>query len=411
MHEQVLQVFPSVLRQADGELLVDTDWLDALRVYAKNFEKVVLACPVTTDDYHFGLRRCYPIKKLSDERRIEFLPLPEAFKLKDFIKNYSFVRDLLRQKIKESKYLEFSPHTLVGDWAAVACLEAIKQQRSYVISADVVYHKVAKLSYSNKPFVKRLVKDSVSLPLMKRYHRHLFKQSLMALIQGQDTYDEYSPFCEKANLIYHVTVTAEEKITPAQLDQKVTSVLSQDMPLKICYAGRVNQIKGPADWIKAVNVLVQSGISVQATWIGDGPLLSDMQELVKDLKITDSVSFPGYVSNREKLFDLVRDAHIFLFCHKTPESPRCLIEAVAMGCPIVGYESAYPLGLIEPCGGGQFVEVGNWSKLAETVAALNTNREGLATLIQQAAKTGQTFDKVKAYQHRIDLIRESYGVA
>ncbi|MDB9525544.1 glycosyltransferase [Oscillatoria sp. CS-180] len=411
MHEQVLQVFPSVLRSVDGQLLIDIDWLDALKIYLKNFEKVTLACPVTTDNNNFGLQKCYPVEKLSYGHRLEFLPLPEAFKVNDFIKNYSVVRSLLSKRIQESQYLEFSPHALVGDWAAVACLEAIQQDRPYVISADVVYHKVAKISYSKKPFLKRFIKDSLSLPLMKRYHEHLFRQSHMALIQGQDAYNEYSRYCRKANLIYHVTVTGEEKITPSQLEQKAESVLSKDNPLRICYAGRAAEIKGPLDWIRAIDTLVKSGTPVQASWIGDGPLLSEMRDLAESLGISDHISFPGYVAEREKVVEFVRNAHIFLFCHKTPESPRCLIEALALGCAIIGYESAYPVELVNPHGGGEFVDVDDWQMLAKKLSSLDTERQALADLIRKAAQSGNVFDRTTAHQNRIDLIRATYQEA
>jgi hypothetical protein len=37
----------------------------------------------------------------------------------------------------------------------------------------------------------------------------------------------------------------------------------------------------------------------------------------------------------------LRRAHVFVFTHVTPESPRCLLEALVSGSPIVGYKSAF----------------------------------------------------------------------
>ena len=48
----------------------------------------------------------------------------------------------------------------------------------------------------------------------------------------------------------------------------------------------------------------------------------------------------------------LKGADAFVFCHKTQESPRSLIEALACGLPLVGYHSEYASHLIsEKCGG------------------------------------------------------------
>ena len=70
----------------------------------------------------------------------------------------------------------------------------------------------------------------------------------------------------------------------------------------------------------------------------------------------------------------LKQTDIFLFCHKTGKSPRCLGEALAAGCALVGYGTEYPRELVATRGGGEFAEMDNWQGLVEIVASLDSDR-------------------------------------
>ena len=405
---KILQVLPSVIRSIDGELAIEIDFLNSLRFYLKNFKKVAVACPLTEDEEDFGLKNCVPVKELSYGDSLELIPLPQAYSFHQFVKNYRSVRALLREKIQEFQYLEFSPHALVGDWSAIACLEAIKQKRPYVISASVVYHDVARIRVQRSILIKRLIKESVSFPLMKQYHRFLYRNAQLGLIQGQATFDEYARFFSRSGIFYNVTITKDDRISDEQLAAKIAAISSQETPLQICYVGRAVEMKGGIEWVRALNHIVKSGVPVKASWIGDGALLNEMRSLAERLEISDHVSFLGYVADRQKVFNAILNSHIFMFCHKTSESPRCLIEALALGSVLTGYRNAYPSELVKVHGGGRFVDMGDWLKLAETVKSMHENRAELVTLIRNAARSGAAFDREAAYAHRLSLLKSSY---
>ena len=111
-----------------------------------------------------------------------------------------------------------------------------------------------------------------------------------------------------------------------------------------------------------------------------------MRAAAENLGIADKVRFVGYVSDREKILQTLRDSDIFLFCHKTPESPRCLVEALASGCPLIGYGGGYPRELTAERGGGQFASVDNRVELADLVTALNENRGKLREMISSSQR-------------------------
>jgi glycosyltransferase involved in cell wall biosynthesis len=132
-----------------------------------------------------------------------------------------------------------------------------------------------------------------------------------------------------------------------------------------------------------------------------------MKQEVTRLGLAGAVTLTGYVNDRNTVLNAMREADVFLFCHKTPESPRCLVEALASGCPIVGYKSGYPQEITEQHGGGLFVPTGNHEALARLLVSLSSDRDTLSALIKAAALSGRQFERDAAMERRINLIREN----
>lgn len=83
-----------------------------------------------------------------------------------------------------------------------------------------------------------------------------------------------------------------------------------------------------------------------------------------------------------------------------------MVEALASGCPLIGYGSAYPRELTAERGGGQFARVDNWKELADLVTALDKDRGTLRELIQAASASGELYERDRMMQQRIDLIKK-----
>jgi colanic acid/amylovoran biosynthesis glycosyltransferase len=339
--------------------------------------------------------------------RLKLIPLPASYnKPIEFIRQLPAVRQILRSEIREAEYLLFSPYSLIGDWPTVALREAVKLGRPYVIEADGVHGNIMRMRSNSGAAWRRFVKKNVLLPLFDRSYRYCLSNSSLAVFQGQDVYDAYAPFCNNPyKLNHHIPVYAGDHITETQLQAKLDS-LDEGAPLKLCYAGRAIDMKGPLDWVDTLHRLAIRGVKFHATWLGDGPLLDEMRKKVSALGISDSVTFPGNISDRETVLDALKGSHIFLFCHTTLESARVLGEALACGCPLVGYLSAYPSDLVEEHGGGLFSKIGNCDALAQNVQVLDKDRDKLRILIRNAARSGQDFDRGAALLKRVNLVKQ-----
>ena len=82
--------------------------------------------------------------------------------------------------------------------------------------------------------------------------------------------------------------------------------------------------------------------------IGDGPIKSELEELIKDLKISNSVKQLGW-KKQEEVVKLMEEADIFLAPSVTSYNgdqegiPVVLMEALAQGLPVIStYHSGIP---------------------------------------------------------------------
>ena len=230
----------------------------------------------------------------------------------------------------------------------------------------------------------------------------------MGLFHGRDCFDAYSPYCRNAHLVHDIHLKPEDRIDPERLREKVRRVRSGE-PLRLLYAGRVVGVKGPFDWVRVMAELHGRGVAFRASWIGDGPLLAEVRDEVTRLDLVRVVDFPGFVSDRTQLLKAIRDSDLFIFCHKTPESPRGLIEALMSGSPILGYDSPYPQDLVGGLASLLLTPRDDTTGLAEKISYFDGRRDQLAEVVQFCYELGAQFSDRAVFQHRACLIKDHLG--
>jgi colanic acid/amylovoran biosynthesis glycosyltransferase len=399
----LLLVIPPVVRTLNGTYEVEADFSNNLRIYLTNFSHVTFACPVFPDREASGIiLRSLPLDKIPNADRLSFIPLPYAYREDRYVRHYLATRRRLASEIAKAQYLIFSPHAKY-DWSTLAAQLAIKQKRKYDMESDHDHASAARFHLAMMPAGLNKLRKTIWANSFIKTAESCFSQSSLALLQGQDVFDAYKSIAPNPHKVLNVQISSEDQITPVQLKAKLNRI-GEKRPLLISYAGQAIPRKGPLDWLNAIHGISQAGVEFQATWFGDGSLLSQMKREAINLGIEDKVVFPGSVG-RNKIMAALKQTDIFLFCHKTGESPRCIGEALASGCTLVGYGTEYPRELVATCGGGEFADMDNWQELVEMIVSLDKDRQKLAHLTATAAASGRLLDRDIAMQKRIDLIK------
>ena len=135
-------------------------------------------------------------------------------------------------------------------------------------------------------------------------------------------------------------------------------------------------------------------------------MLEDARARVQELRLKRNIRFEGFVADRSAILNFLRGVDVFLFTHITPESPRCLIEALISGLPLIGYQSSYVRDLVSHGGGGEFTRLGDTDALAQTLVRLYRNREALSQLTEAAANARGVYNDEAVFAHRSELIKK-----
>lgn len=390
---------PVQLHRHDGRLWLESQACNGLRLWAENFERLIAVMPLAETP---PPPSWIPLDEAPlDRDRIRIESVPIAYRPDRFLVHLPATRRRLHALIAESDYLAFGIGGLFGDWGAVACLEAARMGRPYAVCTDRVESEVCRRGAGDGPWRRRLRARLEHRP-MAMLERAVIRRASLGLFHGRENFDAYAPYCVRPEVVHDIHLARADHIAPHERDAKIATI--RDGPLRIVYVGRAEAMKGPFDWIAVLARLAAEGVDFEATWMGEGSLLSAMRERIAAAGLDARVDTPGMVTDRVRVLAALREAHLLLFCHKTPESPRCLVEALASACPIVGYGDAYAREITERNGGGAFVARDDVAGLARLVAGLHSDRPRLADLVARAGRDGAPFHDVGVFRHRSRLL-------
>lgn len=404
-NDRLLLVLPLPFARSGDRVVVEAQAINGFARWLEHFSSLTVIAPIVEEAFlqKFPSTRWEPIDRLPEDarKRLRFVGLPWAFRPTRYLRALKTVRATLRDEIASHQHLCFAIGTYWGDWGWVGAEEAHRMQRRHAVWFDRVEYDVWARTPRSFP---RNVQKPLDVWLMRRMYQRSVRRAQLCLCHGREVYDALSPLSTNAHVVHNIHLKKSDRLDRATLDVKLNEIRS-DREMRIVYAGRAADMKGPLDWIEALALARDAGAKFRASWLGDGERLHEMRKRVSDLRLSDVIDLPGFVGDRKQLLEAVRTAHAMVFCHKTPESPRVLIEALVSGTPLVGYDSSFPRDLIATHGGGRLVPLDNVGALGATITMLAADRTALADLAERAWHDGEPYNDEAVFAHRAHLIR------
>jgi colanic acid/amylovoran biosynthesis glycosyltransferase len=370
----------------------DKQTLAGLDQYARYFDAVTICGPrIDSPDEPDPV---FSAPFSGGDPRITLQPLPLAYSPAAFFRSRKAVRATLSELIDSHDVVVGAVGGLLGDWGSTLASVCQRRKKPHAVWFDRLESDVIRVEWAEAGVVRRGVRWVESIAI-KRRGRRLVRRATLTIGQGAETVAALSPHATKIAQAFDSHVVAGDVISDAGVQRKIEALRS--CPVTIAYAGRVEAMKGPLDWVRALHVARCDGLDFVATWFGDGPLLDAATALVDELELGDRVTFVGAVSHVD-IFDGLRAAAIIFHTHLTIESPRTIVEALAAGCAIVGYHSPYVDDVLgyDQTGPAR----GDWVALGHHLAAEARRTELVETHIARNAERGRRFLEEPVYRHR-----------
>ena len=171
-------------------------------------------------------------------------------------------------------------------------------------------------------------------------------------------------------------------------------------------AGRLIEKKGLPVSFRAFAVFLRQYPNATLTIAGEGPFLSDLQKLARELRIDERVLFTGFIS-QEQLRDIYYGSHIFLHPSQTGHDgnqegvPNSMLEAMASGLPVFATQHGGIPEAIENGVSGVLVREHDHEALAQ--ALLNAAQD--PDFLSRIARSG-----AEAVRKNFDLITQAQGL-
>lgn len=144
----------------------------------------------------------------------------------------------------------------------------------------------------------------------------------------------------KHDLVRRGIKDEQVSVIPCGIDTDFYKQIPGNEPEKnrLLFVGRLKKYKGVQHLLKAAAILHSRNVPVKITVIGEGDYSHTLKMLVGKLNLQDSVEFPGFISQEEKLLWLQR-ASVAVFPSAKEGWGLTVIEANCCGTPVVASDS------------------------------------------------------------------------
>ena len=235
---------------------------------------------------------------------------------------------------------KFRPDVIHNQTAEMIAIAARRYAKKYDIPMVSTGHAYPDNLTSQVKFLKPLKRPLDAM--VRMYMASFLKHSEYATMPTEMAIDDLVP---KNRRRFNVPVEPLSngvdlaKFTPGQAKDKVLRKyhLRAGVP-RVLYVGRVDPEKSLANAVVAFAGVVEKIPEAEMVIVGDGTDRRRLIDLAEALGITKQVKFPGRIMEPD-VIDIYRSSTVFVTASETETQGIVLIEAAAVGLPLVAVDA------------------------------------------------------------------------
>jgi colanic acid/amylovoran biosynthesis glycosyltransferase len=179
----------------------------------------------------------------------------------------------------------------------------------------------------------------------------------------------------------------------------------QKTRIRFISVGRLSPEKGQIGLLDAFSRVLESGVDAELFLLGDGPERSRIEQHVRDSSLGNRFQLLGRVPEAQTL-DAIASADVLVLSSFMEGLPVVLLEAMALGVPVIAPVLAGIPELVRHAETGMLFTVGNWTDLAVSMKRL-VEDETLRTRLAENARerVRSEFDVDRAIEPLVERYR------
>jgi glycosyltransferase involved in cell wall biosynthesis len=195
---------------------------------------------------------------------------------------------------------------------------------------------------------------------------------------------------------------------PPRVDLRKFSKVKQNWslhdPPRLIMVGAVNENKGQ---LRLVSLLLRAKMEVEIWIVGEGPHVRIIRELAYNLGGAEKVKLLGQLSHVD-LSHLLPEADVFVMFSHSEGMPRAVIEAMAVGLPIITSNAGFSADLVTNGVHGFVLGNNPMSEILDCIAYLLADHKMRARMGESArTRAVSEFDSETLYSRYRALICET----
>ncbi len=168
----------------------------------------------------------------------------------------------------------------------------------------------------------------------------------------------------------------------------------------LVFSGRLVPNKGLPSLLRALAGL--PGVSLLV--IGDGPERATMERLTQKLGFSERVRFFGWLPNMEAVIRAMQMARVFVLPSSSEGGPRIVLEAMAVGMPVIATKVGVLPEVIQDGVNGIFTD-GTSTDLRKKIDALLLDEKKRHEISAQAVRIVEKFERVKLIRGYAEFLK------
>ena len=227
---------------------------------------------------------------------------------------------------------------------------------------------------------------------------------VIALTKGEEKdYISLSMYSPQNLTTIHSGVNIEQYMTSNTngFDKKNSLGLNPQDPI-VGTVGWLTPVKGPVHLFNAMIHVWEAFPKIQLLYVGKGPLIEDLKELVLNSGVSEKVKFLGWRSDVQEIIPII---DLFVLPSLNEGMGRVLVEAMASKRPIVASRVGGIIDLIKNGYNGLLVSPGDEQELAEAIIELMNNPERA----KEMGKKGEILSRHFTVDNMIKKIDKLYS--